>query len=155
MKKRIEITGPDGRVHETELRSDKKYNDTMNYLVTGLNYLSAKGVIQGYKNPQTSLLVGPLPTKRYTKKGHIYSAFREKIDGEDTVVIDDSLGKYETIAQMMHELVHGLYPHASEPEVQTKSVQCLRKMTKDYDLMTLPQNKRNFDEYGGERVSCG
>ncbi len=149
MREKFEIEGPDGRIYKIELGTDKKLFGLMNYLMVGLDYLSQEkeGIIKRHENPNTALLVGNLPCKRYTGKGYVYAAFREKINGQDTVVIDDSLEKPEIISQMTHEIIHGLYPHADENEIQIKTAKCLNKLIEDYGLITDPRNEKNFEEY--------
>ena len=149
MKKRFSIQDPvSGESKEVELREDNTFNDLMNYLIAGLEYLSTRGALKNYQNPKIRILVGNLPTKRKTKKGHIYSSFRDKIDGEDTIVMDDGLRKNETIYQMSHEIVHGLYPEGSEKKIQMITAKVLKSLSEEYPFFTHPNNERNFKTKG-------
>ncbi len=146
----MEYKDQNGKLIKTEKEKSEYYTNILNYLDASLEFLEDKGYIpKGHSNPPKSIFKIDFPSKVVTKDGVYWNSFVEKIDGVETIFMDNSLKyKDEIVYTIMHEIVHTFYPRMDEHNIQVRAARYLLDIYNSYEWITHPANERNFKDIG-------
>ncbi|MBW6451944.1 MAG: hypothetical protein K0B02_04420 [DPANN group archaeon] len=145
----MEIISPiNNKEYCTILLRSKKHNDMQKYTLAVYDFLENFGYIhKTKKTSQIDIYAGFVPTKIKTKGENLYASFAHKIDGINTICMDNDLDDNETIAQITHELVHIIYDIDDEHLTQTITAQIRDSIYDNYDTFTDNRNSGIFNDY--------
>ncbi|MBN2395546.1 MAG: hypothetical protein JXC36_03665 [Candidatus Atribacteria bacterium] len=143
---------PSGKKETFEAHHDSTLTAYLRYIIACCDFLRHFNKFDGHFVGTIEIMKANFPwvTKRHTMTGYRYWVF-SGFHIEGLIIIHSSMSKHESIGTMTHELMHYFYErftHKPERYIQKKAIENIVKIIQNYDLITHPNNEKNFHQYG-------
>ena len=143
---------PSGKREIIEAHHDNTLTAYLRYIIACCDFLRHFKQFDGHFVGAVEIMKADFPwvIKRHTATGFRYWAFSGFLH-QGLIIIHSRMSGHESIATMMHELMHFFYERfmrKSERYIHKKAIENITKIIHNYNLITHPNNEQNFINYG-------
>lgn len=143
MKREASVKNPSGSVITLTLRENQILTKKLEFIYASLEWLH---IFNASAQMPVHVYLSHLPWIKKHEPEQImpFSSVQAKLNQENVIILHDELTDKEIVSELLRQSLHSIYPNLSMQILQARMIECLERISSNYDFITHHNNHLHF-----------